>query len=165
MIGSTRSFDKQTRVIQIAMNSIENQSPQKLEMKKTCIGMAVAHSRQVHHSQVWDPEFIHAKSNAMKQSRVDGLRVQLWQSRVDGSRVSLTKVMAFTAPTTDAKVPLKGTHWVRKLHWTALIGCRILGDIGNFYMKFSWAGSRSPAHHMQIIHIAGRLGCNHNWGD
>ena len=52
---------QQTRVIQIAMNSIENQSPQKLEMKKTCIGMAVAHSRQVHHSQVWDPEFIHAK--------------------------------------------------------------------------------------------------------
>ena len=153
MIGSTRSFDKQTRVIQIAMNSIENQSLQKLKMKKKCMGMAVAHSRQVHHSHVWDPEFIHATNNAMKQSRVDG------------SRVSLTKVMAFTAPTTDAKVPLKGTHRVRKLHWTALIGCRILGDIGNFYMKFSWAGSRSPAHHMQTIHIAGRLGCNHNWGD
>ena len=25
------------------------------------MGTAVAHSRQVHHSQVWDPEFIHAK--------------------------------------------------------------------------------------------------------
>ena len=34
--------------------------------------MAVAHGRQVHHSKVWDPEFIHAiNSPDDKQGQVD----------------------------------------------------------------------------------------------